>query len=452
MRAVFAVGFLALSVALAVLVATQPPVAPSHRTAVVWVSDENPLRKEQIGLFNRQRPDRFVVLDPNNGGLEKIIVQTLAGVGPDVFDCYTPYDLMAFVRAGIVEDIGPDLRKRGVAPLATTFEAGWPFFSADGKVYGSLANVGADGLWYHRDLLDAASVRFPSGGWRWSEFVPLAQRLTVRDKQGRVERYGFYFSWDQWPNFLAVFGAKVFSDDGTEVLLDSPEAKAAVRLMHDLVYRYRVSPSPVEEASMASQGGWGSGGLNYLLAKRVAVALGGRWWLATLRREKGLHLGVAETPYASVRRFYAAGRATLLARGAPQREAALDFLAYMLGEDYNRLVNRQADAMSPVKRFVFESEFLANPDHPEEDDNEVWRGIMERSVASPTCPFLDGVEVYRAIGSQLDLVKAGVKSPEAAMDDAARRLRRSLARSLEESPAFREEYDRRVRAREGDRP
>lgn len=452
MRAAFAVGFLVLSVASALLVATQPSVAPSHRTAVVWVSDENPLRQEQIGLFNETHPDRYVLLDPNNGGLEKIIVQTLAGVGPDVFDCYTPYDLMAFVRAGVVEDIGPDLRKRGADPFAVSFEAGRPFFSADGRVYGVLANIGADGLWFHRDLLEAAGVRFPQGGWRWSDLLPLAQRLTVRDGRGRVQRYGLYFSWDQWPDFFAVHGARVFSDDGTEVLLDSPEAKAAVRLMHDLVYRYRVSPSPVEEASMASQGGWGSGGLNYLLAKRVAVALGGRWWLATLRREKGLRLGVAETPYATVRRFYAAGRATLLARGAPHREAALDFLAYMLGEDYNRLVNRQADAMSPAKQSVFEPEFLRNPDHPEEVYNGVWREIMIRSVASPTCPFLDGVEVYRAIGSQLDLVKAGAKSPEAAMDDAARRLRRSLARALEESPSFRMEYDRRVRVRGGPRP
>ncbi|MCW5941192.1 MAG: extracellular solute-binding protein [Fimbriimonadaceae bacterium] len=451
MRAVFAVGLLVLSVASVVLLATSPPAAPSDRAAVVWVSDENPLRQEQIARFNLLRPDRYVLLDPNNGGLEKIIVQTLAGVGPDVFDCYTPYDLMAFERAGIVEDIRPDLARRGVDPVAQTFAAGAPFFTVDGKVYGVLANVGADGLWYHRDLLDAAGVRFPDGGWRWSEFIPLAQRLTVRDAAERVQQYGFYFSWDQWADFFAVFGAKVFSEDGTEVLLDSAAAKEAVGLMRDLVYRYRVSPSPVEEASMASQGGWGSGGLNYLLAKRVAVALGGRWWLATLRKEKGLRLGVAETPHAYVREFYAAGRSTLLARGAPHREAALDFLAFMGGADYNRLINLQADAMSPVRRYVEEPAFLRNPDHPEEDYNHVWGTIMERAVAAPVCPFLDGGEVYRAIGSQLDLVKAGAKSPDDAMDDAARRLRTSLARALEESPALREEYDRRVAARKGAR-
>jgi hypothetical protein len=52
-----------------------------------------PFRRAQIAPFNAQYPELNLVLDPNNYEMQKVIVQSLAGVGPDLFDCYNGFQL-----------------------------------------------------------------------------------------------------------------------------------------------------------------------------------------------------------------------------------------------------------------------------------------------------------------------------------------------------------------------
>ena len=69
----------------------------------------------------------------------------------------------------------------------------------------------------------------------------------------------------------------LYTEDGTRCVVDSPQVLAGVQFMHDLIYRYRVMPGPVEEAAMATQGGWGSGTITLFGGAKAAMALGGRW-------------------------------------------------------------------------------------------------------------------------------------------------------------------------------
>ena len=53
-----------------------------------WVSDPNPLRKEQIARFERANPGIKVNIDLTMGGmaLQKILTQVAGGNPPDLFD------------------------------------------------------------------------------------------------------------------------------------------------------------------------------------------------------------------------------------------------------------------------------------------------------------------------------------------------------------------------------
>src|SRR4051812_4399242 len=106
-------GYLFLGLILLSLVAwaTAPDPAPVGKAPLVWVSDDNPCRREHIELFNRLNPDLHLILDPDNAGQEKVIVQATGGVGPDLFDCYGINELRAYVGAGIAWDVTDDLAK-----------------------------------------------------------------------------------------------------------------------------------------------------------------------------------------------------------------------------------------------------------------------------------------------------------------------------------------------------
>ena len=419
---------------------------PRPRSGVielVRVSDSNPLRLEQCELFNREHPGFHVTLDPGTG-VDKIIVQSLGGVGPDVFDAFDPFELSAYAQGGIALDITDDLAKRGIDLSQITYPGVLPTAIYEGRVYGIPTNFAADALWIHREILQEAGISEHRGPWTWDEFIPLAQRLTLREADGRPVRYGFAFEWWQWRDFFTGFGAGVYTADGTRCTLGDGPSVAAVSLMHDLVYKYRVSSTPVEDASMSTAGGFGSGGASIFGSRHAAIALGGRWWLAQLRTYKGLNLGVMEAPHGTVRKFFGYGRVTLINKASRNREADLDFLLYQLGAEYNALVNSQADGISAFRRYNQGDAFLHDPAHPEETDNATWRSIAENSVGADVSPYLSGQVASQIIKDQLDLVQSDSKSAAAAMRDAGVQINAAILRNLRENPKLAAQYRRAV--------
>ena len=439
MRTTFAILFAVLCLLSLGVWSLQPPSKVDGKTRLVRVSDLNPLRQGQVDLFNRENPSVHMDLDPSSD-LSKVIVQSMGGVGPDCFDAFSVNELSAYVRSGIALDLTDELKQRGIDLHRDCYPGMVPSAEFEGRVYGIPTNIAADGIWFRKEMLDAVGFPGHRGPWRWPEFIELAKSLTKRDSNGRPIQYGFVFEWWQWGDFFAGFDAPIYTPDGTKCIVDDPKAVAAVQLMHDLVYKYKVSSSPVEEASMATAGGFGSGGLSVLGGGHAAMALGGRWWLSQLRTYKGLHLGVMEAPTGSARKFYAYGRATLINRESPNRKAALEYLLYQTQAPYNELVNRQADGISVFPRFNRSPEFLLNPEHPEETDNAVWREIAEHSVAQLASPFVNGQKAGSLIQDQLDLVKSDQKSPAQAMQDAARNINAQIKKTLAESPVLAKRY------------
>jgi len=440
LRAFFAGTFLVLLLLSAVAWRLQPRADMAGKTPLVWVSDDNPTRREQIALFNRLHPDLALRLDPGNTGMEKVIVQSLAGVGPDLFDCYDAYQLAAYVRSGVAWDITDRLQEMGIAVEREVWPFLLPIIVKDGRTYGFPTNAAVNAIWFHKDLFDRAGVPYPRGPWTWQQFLQTAKRLTVRDQRGRVRQFGLLADWWNWPQFVIQWGGSVYSPDGTRCTLDSPQAIAGVQFLHDLIYKYRVMPSPVEEAAMATAGGWGSGTITFFAGKKGAMALGARWWLCNMRSYQGLRMGVVECPHGPVRVFRGYGRATLINRNSPRREQALEFLKYEASREYNDLVNHQADALAPVIRYCQGPTYLHDPEFPREDYNAQWREVMDYGQPEQISPFVNGQAASRILNKQLDLIKNDAKPVPAALRDATRQVNEEIARTLERDPALRARY------------
>jgi len=435
-----AVALVGLAILSLVAWAIQPRPVADGRIILTWVSDDNPARREQIALFNRLHPEYCVELDPANSGSEKVIVQAIGGVGPDLFDCYDGFQLSAYVKSGIAWDVTDELAKAGIDVARDAWPAAFPNALYEGRTYGFPTNAGCNAIWFNKDIFDRCGEPYPKGSWTWAEFIGVARRLTVQEEGGRVRHFGFLCDWWNWPQFVSQWGGRLYSEDGTRCVADSPEACAGIQLMQDLIYKHRVMPSPVEEAAIATAGGWGSGTITFFGAGKGAMALGGRWWLCTLRQYPNLRLGAVESPHGPYRVFRGYGRATCINKNSPRRAAALEFLKYMAGKDYNDLINHQADALAPVIRYCFTPEFLHDPEYPAEDFNAVWRDIMKVAVPDQISPFVNGNVAGRIFEKQLDLVKNGQKTGAEAMGAAARRINEEVAKAIELDPSLRVRY------------
>ncbi len=387
-------------------------VRSSEAQGLVWVTDDNPLRRGQMDGFTKTT-GKPIRIDPNNGTVEKVIVQSLGGVGPDVFDCFDASQLSAYVRAGVAMDLTDILKQRGIDVESDVFKGCLGQAMYLNRIYGVPTNIAADGVWLHRELVPPHLIATKPK--TWEDMAKLAQKLTKRDAKGRVTQYGLLFEWWNWKQFVTTCGGQVFDKTGERCVIDSPEAIRGIQVMYDLVYKYKVSPSPAEEASMTTQGGWGSGAISYFGAKRGAMAIGGRWWLASLKQYPGLNLDVMESPSENggVPRAY--GRATLVNRDSPKFEEAMQFLDYLASRKYNKIVDDQSDATPAFRAF-------ANHD----GTNATWTSIAAKAIPDQSSPYIDGSKVERIITLQLDLVKAEAKTPAEAMKAAAAEINRII--------------------------
>ena len=451
MKYVFAAIFSLLVVLSVVARAIRPKPPGEGKIPLTWVSDDNPARRQQIDLFNQLHPDHHLTLDPNNTGMQKVIVQCIGGVGPDIFDCYNAFQLSAYVKSGIAWDLTEKFAEAGIDVATECWAAGLPIMVYEGRVYGFLNNASVNAIWINKGIFDDCGIPYPKPdpktGWTWDEFLPLARRLTVRDAKGRVKHFGLMMDWWGWNHFVNQWGGRVYSPDGTRCVLDCPETIAAIQFMQDLIYKHKVSPDPVQEAAMRSAGGWGSGTITFFGGGKAAMALGGRWWLCTLRKYEKLRLGAVESPHGPHRHFWAYGRTSLINKNGPRREEAFAFLKYLASREFSELINHQADALAPVKKHCYTDLYLRDPEFPDEDFNAMWRDIVEYGSPSEDSPFVNGNVAGRILNKQLDLVKSNEKDAAAAMRDAARLINAEIHKTLDRVPSLRKRYGALVAGR-----
>ncbi|HJN19023.1 MAG TPA: sugar ABC transporter substrate-binding protein [Armatimonadota bacterium] len=446
MKTTYAIALIVL-IALSVFAyAIQPRRDLGGKLPLVWTSDDNPARRQQIDLFNAEYPQYSLELDPNNTGMEKVIVQAIAGVGPDLFDCYSHAQLVAYVKAGVACDITDRYEKEGIS-LDEIWPVVYPNFVHEGKIYGHPTNAATDAIWYNKDVFDACGEPYPEGDWTWEEFIEVAQRLTKRREDGRVEHFGYLSNRAEWYPMIRQFGGQIYSDDGTHCVIDSPEAIQALQLLQDLTYVHDVMPSPNQEAAMAAAGGWGSGTITLFGGGKGAMAHGGRWWLCLMREQyPDLRLGVTEMPHGPKKVFWGYGRATLVNALAPNPDHAWNFIKFEHEEPYNQLVNDQADALAPVISFSQGTKFLHNPSFPKEDYNQTWFDVMEDGVPRESSPFIHGPVADRIINNQLDLLRNKEKTAEEVCRDIQLKTDKAIKKRLREEPKLLPRYEELVAA------
>ncbi len=440
MKHVFAGAFLVMGL-LCVVAWIWQPRTEDDRIELVWGTDDNPVRRGQIDLFNKMYPKYRLRIDPHNAtSMDKVIVQSLAGVGPDLFDCTSAYQLSAYVRSGIALDCTEQLTARGILP-EHVWPAVRPLMVLDDRLYGFPRNASSFAVWYNKKIFDRHGEPYPTDDWTWDDFIEIGKRLTVRNERGQISQFAM-IGYLEWRVAHYQHGANMFTPEGTRCILDSPEATAAMQFTHDLVHKYELMPTAAQIAAISSAGGWGFDTIAPFGAGRSAMALGGRWWLCILRDPSYDHLdlGVVSIPAGPSRREWGYGGATLINAAGKNIEGALCFLECMHGKEWTELINRQADGLGPVAEHCYSEDFLLNPEYPEEKYNAVWRTSLEASEPDQVCPYVNGQTVDRALIKLADIIKGDIKSGAQAARDLAKELNESIVDVLEIDPVARERY------------
>jgi ABC-type glycerol-3-phosphate transport system substrate-binding protein len=457
----------------------QPNLDLQGRKALVWTTDPNPQRDDQVATFNKLYPANKLRIDPDNTGIQKVITQCSANMGPDIIDQITNATYQLYHSAGVLKDITDEAVKMGFGPdtLAPSVRSlvMLKVLDKDGRIrerqFVYPSNVYHVFLVLNKNVFEKSGVSIPKGDVTWEEILEIAPKLTVYENKGDYIPKSFGLSGVGLTELIWQKGGALMNKDGTRSLLDSKEALDAAVFLHDLYYKYKVMPSPTQKAGMTTQGGWGSGNFNYLADGRVAMMPTGRYSLIQFRRlinsqkrardkflkENPGHekdapevakLGACLMPRFKGKKRYTrfGARCTGVNVGTKNLQGALEFMQYLASRQYADLINQGADSKpGPAKYCTLE--MMKNPMYKGEDDiDKMTLASVPYGRAIPRSPFISITKMNRIIGkvqqkiiAKEDLTKAEMA---AALKRATMQIDEVIARNIKRTPHLYKFYNK----------
>ncbi|MBI4757950.1 MAG: ABC transporter substrate-binding protein [Chloroflexi bacterium] len=331
--------------------ATPTPVPPTATPAPIKITFQEPWKLDSdrgkvikgiVDGFMKKNPNITVEIVDTMPEKAKVVSQILAGKASNVM--MMPEDWVAeFGPQNAFLDLSPYVAK-WPADKKGDFYA--PVFklaqSPDGKVqYGVNWIAHSMALIYNKGMFKAAGLDPNKPPKTWDELYDYAKKLTTPDgKQfgwGLVGKQGHDQAWMIY-TFMWQNGGKLISDDGTKVLINSPENLEALKF-----YLKLKAVAPPEAASS----GGGELGTQFQ-SKRTAMWLMGPWAVAdALTKAPDIDVGTAILPYKK-------NPATTIGSGilvVPATEKTPEAAWKLI--DYLTDTEPQMEILIPAAKFVF---------------------------------------------------------------------------------------------------
>lgn len=420
-----AATLLLLSVVAAVWRETPPP----HVTRLLWVSDNNPSRTEQIDTFKRENPGTSLSLDYGNFGTMKIIMQCSSGVGSDLFDIYDAEEdqLQTYVESGVILDVTEQAQTMGFSAENDGWETAKDSVSCYGRQYAYPCNVGANILVYNRNIFDELQIPYPGKLMTWDQFGELGRTIVRQCAASRNYPDVVPVAGLNWRVFFDSLRGEFFTPEGELQIEKSAILRKAFQMHHDFIFRDQLMLTTVDLNTLNGQGGWGSGAWNQFAAGRFAMVATGEWAIIAFERtyrsqleaiaanrtdglgkDRPLRLGCVLLPhFAELPPTY-----RLLTRCAginalsSNRQAALNFLRFLAGPSYSSVVNRSADFLPGNPKYSELDLQTGPPDLARLEMHEVTKEAVKHAYTPRRSRLLSTTEIARALKDQIDRMES----------------------------------------------
>ncbi len=298
--------------------------------------------------FRETHPDVTVKFEtiPAADYTQKLTFQLAGGNPPDIgwmMEDAAP----TFAAAGVLTDLGPTLRATDGYDFADFSEPALGLWVDGDKVYGVPFSTSPFVIFYNKDMFDAAGLEDPlalaaKGEWNMAKFQGVAKALT----EANPGKWGFEFKDGQGYDSrimhalmppIRAYGGDAWANG--ECGFDDPEAVAAVKQLHDMVFKDKSIVPPGEQGDYFS----GSSAMTINQISR-----------ASKMPEAGFQWGIAPLPFGPGGESPVIGQAAIVVFAAgKQKDLAAEFVAHMTNKEN---VAVMAQFFPPARKSVLESE------------------------------------------------------------------------------------------------
>lgn len=282
--------------------------------------------QQLIDAFSAEHSDITVDLIniPSGDFRKRLAADFAAGTPPDLF-LINYRNLGRFLASSAVEPLTAYLAQSTLIKTADYYPQALTAFQWHGEQACMPQNISSPVIYYNKSIFDAAGVAYPADDWTWADFVTTAQALTEdTDSDGATDIYGFGTEATivRMAPFVWMNGGGIVDDPvaPTQLVLDTPESKAALTWYIDLQTTHHVTPDAVAEEAESSESRFVNGRLAMFIDSRRAVP--------EFRTIEAFDWDVAALPVGQSRASILHSDAFCIAAASPQKAAAWTFLEF----------------------------------------------------------------------------------------------------------------------------
>jgi multiple sugar transport system substrate-binding protein len=310
-----------------------------------------------IAAYERRDPParvRLVEASDRVDLIARLSTGFAAGSPPDLFLINYRY-YGQFAARGALEPLGPRLQRSSALSEDGFYEQALDAFRWRGTLTCLPQNISSLVVYYNRDLFRRHGVAEPEPGWKWYHMVDRAKQLTRDlDGDGAVDVYGLGVE----PSIIRL-APLVWSAGGdlvddperpTRFRLDDPAALEAMEALFSLRVAHGVIPSEPEQESEDDE--------SRFLNGRTAMVLSSRRSTPTFRTITDFDWDVAPLPVLGEPAGILHSDAYCMARTAPRKDAAWDFVEFALGPEGQRIVAKTGRTVPSLKAVATSRAFL----------------------------------------------------------------------------------------------
>lgn len=304
---------------------------------IFWDTNQEPGLVKMAEGFMKQNPDCKVTVEtvPWDEYWTKLQAAAQGGNMPDVVVMH-PDEVQNYADGGMLMDLS-DVLEGDVANSSNFPQYVVDDFKVGEGYYGIPKDIGTLGLYYNKDMFDAAGIEYPTADWTWDDLMNAAEKLTDKEKGFygiAADNNGQNFYWNLiWQN-----GGDVFDEENNICTFDAPETVEAMEYAVSFIEK-GYSPTPADLANLTAD--------EYFESGKTAMNFAGSWMLTEYLNVDTLNFGVAELPTGKEKGVICSGMAFSVAANTKNPEAAKKLVEY-LGSEEGQTIQAESGVAIPA--------------------------------------------------------------------------------------------------------
>jgi len=285
-----------------------------------------------------------------------------------------------------------------------------------GKLFGLPRGWTPFVIYYNKKLFDENKIPYPDETWDWQTFLNASRKLTVdTNKDGIIDQFGCLVG-STWLYFTVWQNNGEIIDVGkNKCLLDSKNSISAIQWCSDLIYKYKVSPTPGQVLQQDPY--------QMFMTGRVAMVVMGYWGIQTFNKIKTFEWDVAPLPKGKQRATLIFTGCLAIPKTGKHINESIRLLKYLVSKESISVVVKEGDNLPILKSLANSDVFLAPGQRPQ--NKSVFIKSIEYGKFWPSIP--QWPEILAIIDREIDFtVLNDKKSVENACETATDKINKIL--------------------------